>query len=167
MKKLLFPVILFPMLSFAQDCQLKKSVDAFTHETKVSTGFLPYNFGSLKTSISVDATPSLIDFFVWVKNEGVCFDDNAFAELIFEGEKSKMRVKNTGSMNCEGAFHFSFKNLTTTSSQLAKIASKKIATIKLTGNNKSETIINLSEEQKQMFMDNAACIANEAKNLIK
>jgi hypothetical protein len=115
----------------------------------------------------VDATPSIIDFFLWITKDSRCFDDASTAELIFDGEKVKMKFKNTGSMNCDGAFHFSFKNTPTTNSQLNKIATKKINTIKLVGNNKTETLITLTEEQKLLLMNMAACVANEGKSLIK
>ena len=42
---------------------------------------------------------------------------------------------------------------------------KKIATIKLTGNNNVETIITLSEEEKNVFQRMATCIVNEGKGL--
>lgn len=167
MKKLFFFFFLLPLFSNAQECSLKKSVDAFTHEPKLSTGFISFNKGSLKLSISVDATPAIIDFFLWVTNDGKCFDDASTAELVFEGEKIKMKFKNTGSMNCDGAFHFSFKNTQVTTAQLNKIATKKINTIKLVGNNKTETMIILTDEQKTQLMTMAACVAAEGKSLIK
>jgi hypothetical protein len=167
MKNWLLLFLLCPLFSLAQDCKLKKSSDPFNHETRLSTGFMPFNNGALKISLSIDATPALVDFFIWIKNDGFCFDDDATAEIIFEGEKAKMRLKNSGTMNCEGAFHFSFRNTASSNSQLAKIASKKISTIKLTGNNKAETTITLTDQQKELLMNSAACAMNEGKTLIK
>lgn len=167
MKNSLLLFLLLPAFGFAQECKLKKSTDPFTHETKLSTGFLPFNTGSLKIALSVDATPSAIDFFIWIKDAGVCFESSSFAELIFEGEKSRMRIKNTGSMNCDGAFHFSFKNADAVNAQLAKIGTKKIASIKLVGTNKIETMLNLGEEQKELLLNSAKCVTEEGKTIVK
>lgn len=151
----------------AQDCELKRSTDPFTHEQKISTGFVNYHKGSLHFAVSVDATPALVDFFIWIKTKGVCFDSNSYAEIIFEGEKSKLRLKNTGSMNCDGAFHFSFRNGSTMHYQLAKLSEKRVASINLVGPNKSETFIALTEEQQQQFLQAAACVAGQASVLAK
>jgi hypothetical protein len=167
MKKLIISFLFLPLFSMAQECKLKSSTDPFTHETKLSTGFMNFDKGSLKLLVSVDATPSVIDFFFWVKNDGRCFEDESYAEIIFEGDKSKMRVKNSGSMNCDGAFHFSYKNTPATTYQLNKLATKKVTSIKLVGNNKTETNIFPTEEQQNLLMQAATCAANEGKKLIK
>lgn len=166
MKNWIFLFLLFPAASFAQDtCGLKKSKDPFTNVTKASTGFKSFSSNAGNVSISVDATPTEIDFFIWVKAEGKCFDLESKAEMVWEGERSKATFRNTGSMNCDGAFHFNFKNTATPHSWLRKMIAKKIATIKLTGNNDNETIITLTEEQKIVFQKMAACIVNEAQGL--
>ena len=168
MKNCLFVLLLFPFASFAQDtCGLKKSKDPFTNHTKLSTGFKDFGSGAGPISISADATPAEIDFFIWIKNGNKCFDLESTAQMIWEGERSKATFKNAGSMNCEGAFHFNFKNTPTPNSWLRKMIAKKIATIKLTGNNNVETTITLTEEQKTMFQRMATCIANEGKELNK
>ncbi|MDB5206209.1 MAG: hypothetical protein JWR72_1284 [Flavisolibacter sp.] len=165
MKNLIFAFFLFPLASFAQDtCGLKKSKDPFTNVTKLSTGFKNFNGNGVTLSISADATPAEIDFFLWIKDNGKCFDPESTAQIIWEGERSRTSFKNSGSMNCEGAFHFVFKNTPNTASWLKKLATKKVATIKLT-NAKIETLITLSEEQKVLFQKMASCIANEGKSL--
>ena len=166
MKNWLVLALFFPFASFAQDtCGLKKAKDPFTHVTKLTTGFKPFTSNAGKVSISADATPTEIDFFIWVKADGKCFDLDSKAQMIWEGERSKATFNNTGSMNCEGAFHFNFKNTATPNSWLRKMIAKKIATIKLTGNNNVETIITLSEEEKNVFQRMATCIVNEGKGL--
>lgn len=158
--------VLFPLLSFAQDtCGLKKTKDPFTHVTKLSTGFKKFDGNKLTVSISADATPTEIDFFIWVKNEGKCFDSESEAQLIWEGEKRKTTLKNSGSMNCEGAFHFIFKNSATTPSWLNRMSNQRIASIKLTGSNNTVSEITLTEEQKTLFQKMARCIATEGKGL--
>lgn len=166
MKFLCVLIFLAPFGLYAQECQLKSSTDPFTHEKKITTGFVPYNKGSLKLSLSIDATPSLIDFFFWITSESRCFDDASYAEIVFDGEKSKMRLKGTGSMNCQGAFHFSFKNSATPVSQLNKLAAKPVNYINIYGANKTETLITLTGEQKQQLMSSVNCVLNQAKQLL-
>jgi hypothetical protein len=168
MKHWIVLLFFFPFASFAQDtCGLKKTKDPFTNQVKLSTGFKSFGGSAGPVSISADATPTEIDFFIWLKTEGKCFELESTAQVVWEGERSKATFRNAGSMNCEGAFHFNFKNTATANSWLRKMMAKKIATIKLTGNNDVETIITLTEEQKETFQRMAICIANEGKLLIK
>lgn len=169
MKNAFCLLLLLPLFSIAQQdtCGLKKSKDPFTHVDKLSTGFKPFGSGAVPVSISADATPTDIDFFVWVKKDGTCFDLESEAFMVWEGERSKATFHNTGSINCEGAFHFGFKNTPTPNSWLRKMMAKKIASIKLTGNGGKETLITLTEEQKAVFQRMAICIANEGAALLK
>jgi hypothetical protein len=168
MKNWFFLLLILPFASFAQDtCGLKKSKDPFTNQTKLTTGFKDFGGSAGPVSISADATPTEIDFFIWLKAPGKCFDLESTAQVVWEGERSKATFRNAGSINCEGAFHFSFKNTPTPNSWLRKMIAKKIATIKLIGNNNAETIITLTEEQKNTFQRMAICIANEGKELNK
>ena len=168
MKNAFLLLLLFPLASFAQDtCGLKKTKDPFTNVDKLSTGFKNFSGAAGNVSISADATPTEIDFFIWLKADGKCFDLESEAMLTWEGERSKATFRNTGSINCEGAFHFSFKNTGTPTSWLRKMMAKKIATIKLVGTNNQETTITLTEEQKVLFQRMAVCIANEGKQLKK
>lgn len=167
MKKLFFLLLLLPAFSFAQDCKLKKTVDPFTHETKLSTGFQLFNGNAQMVSISADANPKEIDFFIWIKGEGRCFDTESTANLVFEGERTRANFRNSGSMNCDGAFHFIFKNTPTTPSWLNRLTTKKVATIKLTGAGGKEILITLNEEQKTLLQSMASCIATEAKTLLQ
>ena len=168
MKNWILLLLFFPFASFAQDsCGLKKTKDPFTNQVKLSTGFKDFGGAAGPISISADATPTEIDFFIWIKNGNKCFDLESTAQIIWEGERSKATFRNAGSMNCEGAFHFNFKNTATPNSWLRKMIAKKIATIKLTGNNNVETTITLTEEQKTILQRMATCIANEGKELNK
>ncbi len=168
MKTILFALFLLPLFSFAQDtCGLKKTKDPFTNVTKLSTKFKSFGTTLLPISISADASPTDIDFFIWVKKDGTCFDLESEALLTWEGERSKATFHQAGSINCEGAFHFTFKNTTTPNSWLRKMAAKKVATIKLTGNGGKETVITLTEEQKSVFQRMAVCMAAEGPVLMK
>ncbi len=168
MKSLFVALLAAPLFSFAQDtCGLKKSKDPFTNVVKLSTGFKKFDGSGVTVSISADATPTEIDFFIWLKDNGKCFDPESTAQVIWEGERSRATLRAAGSMNCEGAFHFVFKNLPSTPSWLNKMTTKRVATIKLTGTNNAETLITFNEEQKQLFQKMATCIATEGKALIK
>jgi hypothetical protein len=166
MKNVFALFLLLPFFSFAQDCKLKKSVDPFTHEVKLSTGFQNFTGNGITISISADATAKEIDFFVWIKGDNKCFDAESIANVVFEGERSRTTLRNAGSMNCDGAFHFIFKNTPVTPSWLNRMATKKIATIKLTGTDKKEITLAFSEDQKNLFQSMANCMATEGKTLL-
>ena len=70
-------------------------------------------------------------------------------------------------MNCEGAFHFNFRNSPGTPSNLQRLTDRKIASIKISGANKTFTDIVFNAEQKQQFMRMAACVVRESKTLLK
>ncbi len=156
-------LLLLSAFAFAQDCKLKKSKDQFSQEPKISTGFISFN----NSLLSIDANKKEIDFFFSLKekNESKCFDDASVATFVFEG-KLKSNFKNTGTMNCEGLFHVTFKNLATTPGALNRLLTKKITAISLVGNNKTVTTITLGAEQQQMLMDWANCLVKEAKTLL-
>lgn len=166
MKNTVLLFLFLPLFSLAQNCKLKKSVDPFTHEAKLSTGFQNFSGNGLTVSISADATAKEIDFFVWIKNDGKCFDAESVAAVVFEGERSRTNLRNSGSMNCDGAFHFIFKNTPATPSWLNRMATKKIATMKLIATDQKEMIISFSEEQKALFQSMAVCMTTEAKSLV-
>ena len=168
MKKISFLFFFLPVVASAQDtCKLKKTTDAFTKEGKMSTGFKSFSASGVQLQISIDASSSEIDFFLWVKNDAKCFDSESTAQINFEGDRMKANYKNTGSMNCEGAFHFTFRNNAITPSNLKRLTDKRINSIKLTGSDKAVTEITLNEEQKQLLQKMAVCLVNESKSLIK
>ena len=167
MKKIIALFFFIPFFAFAQDtCKLKKETDPFTKQNRISTGFVPFIANGIDLSISIDATATEIDFFIWIKNESKCFDDQSNAQVNYEGDKLKANFKNTGSMNCEGAFHFTFKNSVNTPSNLKRFTDKRITSIKITGNNKTVTDIVFNEEQKQKLLRMATCVVNESKALL-
>jgi len=164
MKRFFCIIFLLPLLSFAQDCKLKKTKDQFSQEPKLTTGFVPFS----ATTLSIDADGKEIDFLFSVTNKSAerCFDDASTISFVFEG-KQKSNFRNTGTMNCEGLFHVTFKNLQTTPGNLQRLVTKKITAISLTGNNKSVTTITLGPQQQQELMNLITCIVNESKTLIK
>jgi hypothetical protein len=156
-----------PFFGSAQDtCHLKKTTDPFTHQTKISTGFIPFAANGTQLSISIDATNTEIDFFLWFTADQKCFDDQSAIQINFEGDRLKSHFVNTGSMNCEGAFHFTFKNTPTTNSQLKRLADKKINSFHITGANKTVMDVNFSPEQKEKLIRMVNCIVTESKTLL-
>lgn len=164
MKRLLVIISLTPFFSIAQDCKLKKTKDQFSQEPKLSTGFVSFS----AVSLSIDADSKEIDFLFSTtnKSEEKCFDDVSTISFIYEG-KQKANFRNTGTMNCQGLFHVTFRNLATTPGPLQKLATKKLTGITLTGNNKTITVVTLGIAQQQELMDMIACIVKEGKTLIK
>lgn len=169
MMKFILSILFFvPMAVIAQDtCNLKTETDPFTHITKTTTGFKSFQGNGVNLYISIDATPTEVDFFLWIRDESKCFDDKSTAQIIYEGNRLKANYRNTGSMNCEGAFHFTFRNTATTQSNLLRLTDKKVNSIKLTGNDKTVTEIIFTEEQKDQLKKMASCIVIASKALIK
>ncbi len=164
MKCIVLIALLLPVFALAQDCKLKKTKDQFSQEPKYSTGFVPFS----STLLSIDADSKEIDFLFSIKNQSdaKCFDDASSISFVFEG-KQKANFRNSGTMNCEGLFHVTFKNLTTTPAPLQRLSTKKITAITLTGNNKTVTAITLGEQQQKELMEMVACMVKESKTLIK
>lgn len=159
-------LILFPFLLSAQDqaadaCKLAKDTDPYTKETRLSSGFISLQGASL----TIDADSKEIDFFFAVSDK--CFSDASTVFIFFEGSKVKTTYRNNGSMNCEGNFHFIFRNGTTTPTVLKKLASQKVANFIFTGTDGKTTAVGLLPDQQEILMKMTACILDEAKALIK
>lgn len=169
MKAILIAVLfVIPFLGWSQDsCHLKTSTDPFSHQTKISTGFVAFPANGVQVSISIDATPTDIDFFLWFNKDQKCFDEQSTIQIAFDGDHYKLNLKNTGSMNCEGAFHFTFKNSANTPPQLQRLLDKKVLSFHITGANKTITDVAFSPEQKATFARMTACVVRESKTLLK
>lgn len=169
MKHLFFLLALLPLFAKAQDCSIKKEADQFTQLPKLTTGFMPFGQGSKRYLVSVDATKTDVDFFFALNNgsEGICFNDASSAVILYEGSKLKATFKNTGSMNCEGLFHFTFRNVVATPSALQRLGTLKIASVTLLDTNKKEIKLEMTDEEKALLMDKVACLIKESKTLLK
>lgn len=168
MKNILAILLLSPLLSIAQDpiaigCKLTRETDPFTKETKLSTGFIFFDGGS----VTIDADSKEIDVLFSIVGADKCYDNNSMAFVFFEGVKTKLSSRNGGTMNCEGLFHFVFKNTASTPSLLQKIMTQKINHIVFTGNNKKESTINIDPADQESLIALATCLVTEAKTLIK
>lgn len=163
MKYIVIAVLFLSNMAHAQDCKLNKEKDPFTKETKLSTGFIFLEGGSL----TIDADSKEIDLLFSVEGADKCFDNNSNAVIFFENSKVKTTFRNGGTMNCEGLFHFIFKNSAATNSQLKKLTTQKITQIVFTGNNKKETKITIAPQEQQTIITLGNCLIEEAKTLIK
>lgn len=131
--------LLFPLCSKAQDCKLSKETDPFTKETKLSTGFMFFSGASL----TIDADSKEVDLLFSLEGANRCLDNNSTAVVHFEGTKVKMNLRNAGTMNCEGLFHFIYKNAVNTTTQLQKLTTQKISQIVFTDANKKRRRLSL------------------------
>src|SRR6266496_3516966 len=120
MKYLIAILLLLPFAGLAQDsCHLKKSQDPYTKLIKISSGFV--DIGTAK--VSVEATKTEIDFLFSLSG-GICFDDQSMASVFYVGTKVKTNLKNSGTMNCDGLYHFNFKNQANPNSYLQNLVNK-------------------------------------------
>jgi hypothetical protein len=168
MKKILFLLILTPLFSLGQNtatdgCKLIKENDPFTKQTRLSTGFIELEGGS----VTIDADSKEIDIMFSITGLEKCYDNNSTASMYFENVKTKMNIRNAGTMNCEGLFHFIYKNTATANTTLQKLLTQKIDHILIVGNNKKESTITFSPENRDKFIFLATCLVNEAKTLVK
>jgi len=164
MKAIFLAIFFLPLLSQAQDsCKLKNHTDPYTKLRVLSTGFIPLQGGSL----NIDATKPEIDLLFSLKGVNKCFTDASTAAIFFVGSKAKQTQRNSGTMNCEGLFHFIFRNQATPQALLRKMASTKIEKIIFTGNGKTETTITLTPEQQAAVMTLTNCIITQAPSLLQ
>jgi hypothetical protein len=159
MKYYLALLLLSPLFSMSQDCNLRTTKDPYTREVKISTGLISLN----NAQYSIQATKSEIDFMFSI--EGKCFDDASVAAVYFEGTRLKSNFKNSGTTNCEGLFHFTFRNTNPIQSSLSNLGTKKITSIRFKDNTNKETGVSLTAEQQQTLLNLINCIINEAKKL--
>jgi hypothetical protein len=161
MKPILLIVCLLPLLAGAQDCKLLRESDPYTKEMKLSSGFINLQ----AASVTIDADSKEIDFFFVVNDR--CFNDASTVFIFFEGSKAKTTNRNTGSMNCDGNFHFTFRNGASTPTVLQKLSTQKVAQFIFTGNDKKQIVVGLLPDQQKIFMEAVACVVKEGKILVK
>jgi len=164
MKKLVTVLFLAPLFAAAQDCKLNRETDPFTKETKLSTGFINFDGGS----VTIDADSKEINFLFSIEGADRCFDNNSTVDVYFEGIKSKTTTRSGGTMNCEGLFQLIFKNANTApTTMLNRILTKKITQLIFTCNNGKQVTVTLGATEQQGLMTLANCLVTDAKTLIK
>jgi hypothetical protein len=163
MKFLAVLFIALPVLSFSQDCKIKRTTDPYTKEVRLSTGLIELQ----STSLAIEADSKEIDFFFSMTGSEKCFSDESTAVVVYEGTKLKGNFKNGGAVNCDGFFHIIFRNTAGTNTLLQRLISQKIASIQFTGNNKSQITVSFTPEDQQAVMTKGDCLVKEAKTLLK
>ncbi|MER3499045.1 MAG: hypothetical protein C4308_10640 [Chitinophagaceae bacterium] len=162
--KLTVAILLFVSLSVsaAAQCPLKKTQDPYTKELRVTTGFIPLTNGK----VSIMVTRPEIDF-MFVLPGGNCFDDASSAMVLYEGLKIRTNIKNGGADNCDGIFHFIFRNAAGLPTSLQNLSGKKVSSIKFKDNAGKESEITLIGEQQTLFTQYVNCMLAEAKALLQ
>jgi hypothetical protein len=161
MKLLLTIIALIPFALSAQDCNIAKETDPYTKEVKFSSGFI-----SLQgATVNVEANSKEIDFFFVIP--GKCFKDATSGLVYFEGTRSRATIRNTGSMNCEGNYHFTFRNGAATTNVLKKLGTMKVSQFVFKDSDDKDVVIELIPAQQEALMKAASCVTENGKTLLK
>lgn len=168
MQKIFVLFLLFPVFGFAQDsahidCKIKREINSFSKEEKLSSGFLKLNGGM----VSFDATAAEITVLFSLEGREVCFDNNSTAYVYFDGTKSKLTIRNNGTMNCEGLFQFVFKNTVVPNTNMTRLSTQKVDKVVFKTTSEKELTVTVLPERQTTFMQMANCLVNEAKMLIR
>ncbi|HUR66476.1 MAG TPA: hypothetical protein VMZ03_08985 [Chitinophagaceae bacterium] len=169
MKYMLIFSLLLRIPAMAQEasapaCKLIRETDPYTKETKLSTGFIFFDGGS----VTIDADSKEVIVLFSVEGPDRCFDNNSTADVFFEGIKSKTMSRNAGTMNCEGLFQFVFKNsLSTPTTLLQRILTKKTTQLIFNSNTKKPITVTVGPKEQEALMTLANCLVTEARTLIK
>ncbi len=167
MKLIVLLALFFPFYLSAQDstaaCVLRYEKDLFTHEEKISTGFISLKGGSL----TVDADSKELVFLFTIEQENICLDQNTVAEFYFEGLKSKTQARNAGTMNCNGLFQLVFKNSQNTPvTLLQRLGTKKLTQIIFSNEAVNLAVINIPPDTQEKLMQIISCICSDSKKLL-
>lgn len=157
----LLSLLAMPVSIFSQDCKVLRETDPYTKETKVSSGFVTLQ----GATVNVETDPKELDFFFSVPDK--CFEEESTVFIFFEGSRARTSYRNAGSMNCDGYFHFKYRNNVATNTVLNKLATMKVSQFVFTDRNKKETVVALLPDQQAAFMKAVECIVAESKTLIK
>lgn len=161
MKNVVILLVLLPRLVYSQDCNLKTTKDIYTKEVKITTGLIALNTGQY----SIEASKSGIDIMFSIGES--CYDDNSSAAVYYAGTRLKTNFRNGGAMNCNGIFHFAFRNTNPTQTNLQNLGSKKISAIRFKDNTNKEIGVSLTDDQQQTFMNLINCIITQSKTLLQ
>ena len=155
-------IFLLPGVAWSQNCVIQKERDPYTKEVKLSTGFIDLK----NATLSIQADSREIDFLFVISGKEKCFSDASTASIYFDSTKVKTNIRNSGSMNCDGIFHFNFKNQAAIPFLLQRLATKKVTGILFAGNDKKETQVSIPVDQQQLLMHFINCLLEEAKSLL-
>lgn len=150
----------------AQECDLKNVKDPLNQETRLSTGFKKMGGGSDRFMMSGEVDKKELDFFFVLEGAGLCFDEYARVQAIFEGGKQKNIFRQSGAENCQGYFHIIFKNQENQPATLKNLATKKVISLKFTMKDNKEKIVNLGPEEQDTFQRIITCILEASTPLL-
>ena len=149
------------MVAVAQDCKVIRDTDPYTKEVRLSSGFIVLNGAQM----SIEADSKEIDYFITLPLK--CFDDGSTVWIFFAGNRVRTTYRNAGSRNCDGYFHFKYRNNPSTNSVMQRLSTMKVEKMVFTGTDKKEVEILLDEKQQAALMQATACMITESKTLIK
>ena len=164
MKSVLLFFILFPLISSAQECDLRNEKDRFNQDPRLTTGFKKLGAGSNTFLLSISADKKEIDFFFSIENSATCFNDISRALVTFDN-KQRGTYRNGGTTNCRGYFHFIFPNQEKLNQNLINISEKKVVTIQFTDSKNNKEILTLRPEDQDEVMKLTACVLAELEKL--
>lgn len=164
MKILLSSLVFLSLLASGQDCNLKDEKDRYNQDPRLTTGFVSLGAGNDKFLLSIAADKREIDYFFALGNTTTCFDDMSRVMVTFDN-KQRMNIRNAGTTNCKGYFHFIFPNQENLNANLTNLAQKKIATIQFTDTGNNKKIITLRSEDQDSIMKLTSCVLNELEKL--
>lgn len=150
-----------PVTALSQECKLIRETDPYTKESKISTGFLTLQ----GATVNIEADSKELDFFFSLPDR--CFEDESTVFIFFEGSKTRTSYRNAGSMNCDGYFHFKYRNNASTNTVLNKLSTLKVAQMIFTDRDKKEVVVALLPAQQLALQEATACMVKESKSLIK
>lgn len=164
MKILYVICFLLPVFVYSQDCQLKDEKDRYNQGTRLTTGFKSLGAGSNKFLLSISADKNEVDFFFAMDNGNICFDDLSRAMVLLDG-KQRAAVRNGGTRNCKGYFHFIFPNKERLNTNLVRMSEKKIQSIEFTDAKNQKEILTITQEDQDEIHGMVTCIMEQLEAL--
>jgi hypothetical protein len=165
MKLLSLLLCFLPYFINAQDsCILKNEKDRYNQDPKLTTGFISLGAGNDKFLLSISADKREVDYFIALDNSAMCFNDYSRAMVTYDN-KQKGNLKNGGTTNCKGYFHFVFPNQQNLNGNLINLSKKKIASFQFTDTGNNKKIITLRPEDQEMIVKLTACVIDQLDEL--
>lgn len=164
MKYLSFLFIFFPYFINAQHCTLKNEKDRYNQDPRLTTGFISLGAGHDKFLLSISADKKEVDYFFALDNSTMCFNDYSRVIITYDN-KQRGNLKNSGTTNCKGYFHFIFPNQENLNANLTNLSQKKIATLQFTDNNNNKKILTLRPEDQDAIIKYTNCVLAELEKL--
>lgn len=164
MKKLLILLVIIPGLANSQDCDLRNEKDRFNQDPRLTTGFVSLGAGNDKFLLSISADKKEVDYFIVLDNSTSCFNDYSRVMITYT-TKQRSNIKNGGTTNCKGYFHFIFPNQANLNGNLTNLGQKKIATIQFTDTGDNKKILTLRPEDQDAIINLTNCVLAELEKL--